>query len=119
MSKLFSKADFKRMRCPVHVILVALSMFYLGKNSFSNIALILCIVSDHYFVCQMTAKMLHGIQHIRVDSFQDDITNNFISMFIFFYNFVCLHFALNGLTSAQCAGLHLSQKRKCELMIVA
>jgi hypothetical protein len=29
------------MRYPVHVILTALSMFYLGKNSFRNIALIL------------------------------------------------------------------------------
>ncbi len=41
MSKLFGKTDFKRMRYPVHVILLALSMFYLGKNSFSNISLIL------------------------------------------------------------------------------
>ena len=41
MSKLFGKTDFKRMRYPVHVILMALSMFYLGKNSFRNIALIL------------------------------------------------------------------------------
>jgi hypothetical protein len=29
------KDDFKRMRFPVHVILKALSMFYLGKNSFA------------------------------------------------------------------------------------
>ncbi len=46
MSKLFGKADFKRMRYPVHVILTALSMFYLGKNSFRNIALILRTVMD-------------------------------------------------------------------------
>jgi hypothetical protein len=31
MSKQFGKTDFKRMRYPVHVILMALSMFYLGK----------------------------------------------------------------------------------------
>jgi hypothetical protein len=32
MSKLSGKTDFKRMRYPVHVILTALSMFYLGKT---------------------------------------------------------------------------------------
>ena len=46
MSKLFGKTDFKRMRYPVHVILMALSMFYLGKNSFCNIALILRTVMN-------------------------------------------------------------------------
>jgi len=40
-SNLFGKTDFKRMRHPVHLIVTALSMFYLGKNSFRNIALIL------------------------------------------------------------------------------
>ena len=243
MSKLFGKTDFKRMRYPVHVILMALSMFYLGKNSFRNIALILrtvmnvrvshttisnwctnfapmfqnmaiqlipalnfnsdewhadetvvkilgekyylwlildsetrfvlgfhldrhrdspqaftileavkplgspgAIVSDRYFAYRMPVKTLHGVQHIRVESFHDDITNNLIecfnkqfkawyktkqgfssfasannliSMFIFFYNFVRPHSALNGLTPAQCAGLHLSKKRKRQLLLVA
>ena len=216
MSKLFGKTDFKRMRYPVHVILMALSMFYLGKNSFRNIALILrtvmnvrvshttisnwctnfapmfqniaiqlipalnfnsdewhadetvvkilgekyylwlildsetrfvlgfhldrhryspqaftileavkplgspgAIVSDRYFAYRMPVKTLHGVQHIRVESFHDDITNNLISMFIFFYNFVRPHSALNNLTPAQCAGLHLSKKRKRELLLVA
>ncbi len=41
LSGLFGKTDFKRMRHPVHLIITALSMFYLGKNSFRNIALIL------------------------------------------------------------------------------
>ena len=45
--------------------------------------------------------------------------NNLISMFLFFYNFVRPHSALNGLTPAQCAGLHLSKKRKRELLLVA
>ena len=40
MSNLFGKTDFKGMRYPVHLIITALSMFYLGKNSFRNIALI-------------------------------------------------------------------------------
>ena len=241
--QLFGKTDFKRMRYPVHVILMALTMFYLGKNSFRNIALILrtvmniqvshttisnwctrfapmfqniaiqlipalnfnsdewhadetvvkiqgekyylwlildsetrfvlgfhldrhrdspqaftileavkpmgtpqAIVSDRYFAYQMPVKTLHGVQHIRVKSFHDDITNNLIecfnkqfkawyktkqgfssfasannliSMFIFFYNFVRPHSALNNLTPAQCAGLRLSKKRKREFLLVA
>ena len=41
MSQLFGKHNFKRMRYPVQTIITALSMFYLGKNSFRNISLIL------------------------------------------------------------------------------
>lgn len=41
MSTLFGKHNFKRMRYPVHLIISALCMFYLGKNSFRNISLIL------------------------------------------------------------------------------
>ena len=41
MSNLFGKHDFKRMRYPIQMIITALSMFYLGKNSFRNISLIL------------------------------------------------------------------------------
>ena len=41
MSSLFGKHNFKRMRYPVQTIITALSMFYLGKNSFRNISLIL------------------------------------------------------------------------------
>ena len=41
LSSLFGKTNFKRMRYPVFLIVTALSMFYLGKNSFRNISLIL------------------------------------------------------------------------------
>jgi transposase-like protein len=41
MSALFGKTDFKRMRHPVFLVVTALTMFYLGKNSFRNISLIL------------------------------------------------------------------------------
>ena len=41
MSKLFGKTDFKRMRYPVHTILQAIIMFYLGTTSFRKIALIM------------------------------------------------------------------------------
>ena len=94
------------------------------------------IVSDRYFAYQMPVKTLHGVQHIRVESFHDDITNNLIEcfnkqfkawyktkqgIFLFcfcqqphfhvhlFYNFVRPHSALNNLTPAQCAGLRLSK----------
>lgn len=40
--------------------------------------------------------------------------NNLISMFVFFFNFVRPHSALNGLTPAQVAGLNLSKRRKRE-----
>lgn len=41
MSSLFGKVDFSRMRYPIQIVLTALCMFYLGKNSFRNISLIL------------------------------------------------------------------------------
>ena len=40
VSTLLGKTDFKKMRFPVHIILSALTMFYIGKNSFRNISLI-------------------------------------------------------------------------------
>jgi hypothetical protein len=60
MSKLSGKADFKRMRYPVHVILTALSMFYLGKNSFRNIALILRAAMNIQVKCWMSADRFHN-----------------------------------------------------------
>ncbi len=45
--------------------------------------------------------------------------NNLIPMFVFFFNFVRPHSALNGLTSAQVAGLNLSKRRKREFLLVA
>ena len=244
MSALFGKTDFKRMRYPVFLIVTAISMFYLGKNSFRNISLILrisfnikvshttianwctrfaplfdnqrltllplldlnsdewhtdetvvkiagvkhyiwfvvdsetrfiigfhltphrdspqafsvlceaaahgkpgAIVSDRYSAYRVPVKSLfEGVKHIRVESFKDDISNNLIecfnkqfkawyktkqgfssfdtannliSMFVFFFNFVRPHSALNGFTPAQVAGLNLSKKRKREFLLVA
>lgn len=45
--------------------------------------------------------------------------NNLISLFVFFFNFVRPHSALNGLTPAQVAGLNLSKQRKREFLLVA
>lgn len=244
MSQLFGKHDFKRMRYPVQLIVTALSMFYLGKNSFRNISLILrtafnvkvshttisnwchifaplfddmrirlmplldlnsdewhadetvvkisgvkhyiwfvvdsetrfvigfhlsphrdspqavsvlheaqkqgkpaAIVSDRYSAYKAPVKSLFdGVKHIRVESFKDDISNNLIecfnkqfkawyktkqgfssfasannliALFVFFFNFVRPHSALNGLTPAQVAGLKLSHKQKREYFLVA
>ena len=46
-------------------------------------------------------------------------TNNLVSLFVFFFNFVRPHSALNGPTPAQVAGLNLSKQRKRELLLVA
>ncbi|WP_196596027.1 IS6 family transposase [Pectinatus frisingensis] len=243
MSKLSGKTNFKRMRYPMHVILTALSMFYLGKNSFRNIALIMrmvmniqlshttisnwctkfaplfhnialeliptlnfdsdewhadetvvkirgmkyylwlivdsetrfvlgfhlskhrdspqafsllnsvkhlgkprAIVTDRYSAYKVPVKAVLNVKHIRVHSFSDDITNNLIecfnkqfkawyktkqgfssfnsannliAVFLFFYNFVRPHSALNSLTPAQVAGLNLSARSKHKLLFVA
>jgi len=244
MSSLFGKNDFKRMRYSVFLIITAISMFYLGKNSFRNISLILrvsfnikvshttianwctrfaplfdnqrikllsmldlnsdewhtdetvvkiagvkhyiwfvvdsetryiigfhltphrdspqafsvlrdaadhgkpgAVVSDRYSAYKVPVKSLfEGVKHIRVESFKDDISNNLIecfnkqfkawyktkqgfssfgsannliSMFVYFFNFVRPHSALDNLTPAQVAGLNLSQKRKREYLLVA
>lgn len=244
MSSLFGKTDFKRMRYPVHLIISALCMFFLGKNSFRNISLILrtafnikvshttisnwctkfaplfdnlriqlvpmldlnsdewhtdetvvkiagikhylwfvvdsetrfvigyhlsphrdspqavsvlhearkygkpaAIVSDRYSAYKAPVKALFSdTRHIRVKSFKDDISNNLIEcfnkqfkawyktkqgfasfqsannlifMFVFFFNFVRPHSALDGLTPAQVAGLKLTKKQKQEFPLVA
>lgn len=45
-SSLVGKSDFKGLRYPVQTVISALTMFYLGKSSFRNIALILRITSN-------------------------------------------------------------------------
>ena len=71
MSKLSGKTDFKRMRYPVHVILTALSMFYLGKNSFRNIALILRAVMNiqvsHTTISNWCTKFAPLFQNIALE----------------------------------------------------
>jgi len=105
------------------------------------------IVSDRYSAYNVPVKSIfNSSKHIRVESFKDDISNNLIecfnkqfkawyktkqgfcsfdsannliSMFLFFFNFVRPHSALNGLTPAQVAGLNLSKKLKREYLLVA
>ena len=103
MSTLFGKHNFKRMRYPIQIIITALSMFYLGKNSFRNISLIL-----------KTAFNIK-VPHTTVSNW----CVKFAPLFVFFFNFVRPHSALNGLTPAQVAGLNLSKQRKREFLLVA
>ena len=105
------------------------------------------IVSDCYSAYKVPVKsVFDDAKHIRVQSFKDDISNNLIecfnkqfkawyktkqgfssfesannliSLFVFFFNFIRPHSALNGLTPAQVAGLNLSKQRKREFLLVA
>ncbi|MDN5277651.1 MAG: hypothetical protein PWR01_1616, partial [Clostridiales bacterium] len=61
ISKLSGKTNFKRIRYPVHIILSALSMFFLGKNSFRNIALILKTVFIQPLVTGVKSLLLCSI----------------------------------------------------------
>lgn len=103
------------------------------------------IVSDRYAAYNRSVKAF-GAKHIRVPSFKADISNNLIeafnkqfkawyktkqgfhsfdsannliSMFVFFFNFVRPHSALDGLTPAQVAGLALSKSQKRKYYLVA
>jgi len=105
------------------------------------------IVSDRYSAYKLPIKsILPKAEHIRVESFKDDISNNLIecfnkqfkawyktkqgfaeftaannliSMVVFFFNFVRPHSALNNLTPAQVAGLRLSKNQKREYLLVS
>lgn len=78
------------------------------------------VVSDRYSAYKIPTKpIFEGAKHIRVQSFKDDISNNLISVFVFFFNFVRPHSALNGLTPAHVAELSLSKKSKRVFPLVA
>lgn len=96
------------------------------------------IVSDRYSAYKVSAKCFFpNARHIRVQSFKDDISNNIIESFnnrfkawyktkrgfhdfksanstiftfVFFFNFVRPHSALNNLTPAQVAGANYNPK---------
>lgn len=46
MSKLIGNKDFKRIKYPKYIIITALSIFYLVKSSFRNIAVIVKVVNN-------------------------------------------------------------------------
>lgn len=45
-SSLFGKTDFKRMRYPVHIIIAAIVLFFIGNNSFRKIVLIMRLLHN-------------------------------------------------------------------------
>ena len=100
------------------------------------------VVTDRYYAYNVPSKAVLQVPHIKVESFKAetnnnliecfnkqfkawyktkngfcnfDSANNLISTFVFFFNFVRPHSALNGLTPAQVAGLSLTnkQRRRC------
>jgi transposase-like protein len=68
MSNLVGKTDFKRMRYPVFLIITALTMFYIGNNSFRKIAFMLRLLHNikvsHTTIsnwCKRFAPLFHNI----------------------------------------------------------
>lgn len=134
--------------------------FHLSKTRNSNAAHILlsscrnkfgqpssAVVSDRYDAYLLPAKLFFPeADHIRVESFEDRISNNIIEAFnnqfkawyrpkrgfnsydsanrliatyIFYYNFIRPHSSLNGLAPAQVAGAKYSDKQKNFWLLVA
>lgn len=105
------------------------------------------IVSDRYWAYDMAVEACFpGAEHIKVESFKDDISNNLIESFndtiktwyrakrgfgsfesanrliagfIFFYNFIRPHSSLNGLSPAQVAGADYSDEAKSSWLLTA
>lgn len=104
------------------------------------------IVSNRYSAYKVPVKSVFGVPHIRVASFQDDITNNVIETYnkqfkycykagygfnsfesantmivvlVFFYNFIRPHSSLSNLTPAQVAGLKYSERQLNSLLLVS
>ena len=115
-------------------------------NSVKDMGEVKSIVSDRYSAYKVPVKSVLGVNHIRVESFEDDISNNLIecfhkqfkawyktkqgfnsfdsannliTMFVFFFNFVRPHSGLDNFTPAQVAGLSLSKKQKQKFLLVA
>ena len=127
-------------------LLIEIPTGFLLFDSVKNLGNPNSLVTDRYSAYKVPAKSVLGVNHIRVESFKDDISNNLIecfnkqfkawyktkqgfnsyesannliSMFIFFFNFVRPHSALSNLTPAQVAGLSLSKKEKQRFLLVA
>ncbi len=117
-------------------------------NAVKDMGTVGSIVTDCYSAYRQPIKTIFNnkVNHIRVKSFSDDITNNLIesfhgqfkawyktkrgfssfesannliSMFVFFFNFVRDHSGLNNFTPAQVAGLNLTKSQKKKFLLVA
>lgn len=105
------------------------------------------LVSDRYWAyIQPINRFFKNNKHIQVEDFDDVINNNvieafngqfkawykpkrgfnsfesantFISLFIFFYNFIRPHSSLNNMTPAQVAGANYSEKQRQHLLLIS
>ena len=100
-STLERRTSIDALPCPCDA--QGFELVYLCKNSFRNIALILRIVmniqASHTTISNWCIHFVPMFQNIAIQLIP---SNNLIFKFIFFYNFVLLTSALNGLTPAQC-----------------
>ena len=90
MSNIIGKYNFKRMRHSLHLVITALTLFYIGGTSFRKITTMLEILYNikvsHVTISDWCKKFapfftLIGVPNIRVASFKDDISNNVIEAF--------------------------------------
>lgn len=115
-------------------------------NSVKNYGKSKSIVSDRYSAYKVPTKAIFDVPHIRVASFEDDISNNVIEafnkqfkywyktrygfnsfesannmimMFVFFYNFIRPHISLSNLTLAEVAGFKCSERQRNSLLLVS
>jgi transposase-like protein len=123
----------------------ALSLLANARKNFGSPST--SLVSDRFMAYTFTVKNLFPhIRHIRVESFDADISNNLIeafhgqfkawykprrgffsfdsansliSVFVFFYNFIRPHSGLNGLSPAQVAGLDYSEQTRNSWFLIA
>jgi hypothetical protein len=70
---LFGKTDFSRMRYPVHIIIATLVMFFIGNNSFRQIALMMRILHNvsisHTTVSNWCTRFAPLFQTLTLSSF--------------------------------------------------
>lgn len=97
----------KGMRFPLHVILTALTLYFLNNSSTRIISQSLMINSGikvfHVTITSWTNKFAHFFKQ-KADKFKACYkANNLIYLFIFHYNFIRPHGLLNNCTPAEVA----------------
>lgn len=91
-----------------------------GQIVGGNIRLALCAEKFPFCITIMSINKQFKAWYKTKQVFSSfESANNLIPLFVFLFNFVRLHSALNGLTLAQVAGLNLSKQRKWEFSLVA
>ncbi|KEH86804.1 hypothetical protein Z966_01995 [Clostridium novyi A str. NCTC 538] len=85
---------------------------YSTLNSSKKVGTPNSIVQTDYLYNQAVNAIFPDSKHIKVQSFQDDISNNLIFMFIFYYNFIRPHSSLNQLSPVEVPGIKLNSIEK-------